>query len=149
MQHEFQRLFCLEGADMPLSSSGYDPFWLFRWPLSGNVNERITAPWFSPSLTVNYAGDARIEDRVVTEVASYGRQLGWLTEIAIALAHKQDLHSEALRHIEEAAAKIEKIKKEVHPSALEAATEALDRLERDRPAEYEKLLSERQRKERK
>jgi len=46
-------------------------------------------------------------------------------------------------------AKIEKIKKEVHPSALEAATEALDRLERDRPAEYEKLLSERQRKERK
>ena len=134
---------------MPLSSSGYDPFWLFRWPLSGNVNERITAPWLSPSLTVNYAGDARIEDRVVTEVASYGRQLGWLTEIAIALAHKQDLHSEALRHIEEAAAKIEKIKNEVHPSALEAATEALDRLQRDRPAEYEKLLSERQRKERK
>ena len=60
-----------EGTDMPFSSSGYDPFWMLRWPLSGNVNERITAPWFSPSLTVNYAGDARIEDRVVTEVASY------------------------------------------------------------------------------
>jgi hypothetical protein len=61
---------------MPLGSSNYDPFWIFRWPFSGNVNERITAPWFSPSLTVNYAGDARIEDRVVTEVASYGKQLG-------------------------------------------------------------------------
>jgi hypothetical protein len=75
---------------MPLGSSNYDPFWIFRWPFSGNVNERVTAPWFSPSLTVNYAGDAKIEDRVVTEVASYGKQLGWLTEIAIALAKKQD-----------------------------------------------------------
>ena len=131
---------------MALSSSGYDPFWIFRWPLSGNVNERITAPWFSPSLTVNYAGDARIEDRVVTEVASYGRQLGWLTEIAIALANKEDPPSETLRRLEKAAEDVETIKKEVHPSAVEAAQQALDRLERDQPAQYEKLLSERQRK---
>ena len=57
----------------------FDPFWMFRMPLSGDVNQRITAPWFSPSVTVNYAGDAAVEDRVVTKVASYGRQLGWLT----------------------------------------------------------------------
>ena len=60
--------------------SDYDPFWMFRSPLSGDVTQRITAPWFSPSLTVNYAGDPVVEDRVVTEVASYGRQIGWLTE---------------------------------------------------------------------
>jgi hypothetical protein len=66
----------------------FDPLWMFRGPLSGDVNQRITAPWFSPSLTVNYAGDPKIEDRVVTEVASYGRQLGWLTEIVLALADK-------------------------------------------------------------
>jgi hypothetical protein len=53
--------------------TAFDPFWLFRWPLSVDVSQRITAPWFSPSLTVNYAGDPKIEDRVVTEVASYGR----------------------------------------------------------------------------
>jgi hypothetical protein len=134
------------GADMPLGSSNYDPFWIFRWPFSGNVNERITAPWFSPSLTVNYAGDAKIEDRVVTEVASYGKQLGWLTEIAIALAKKQDPPADTLRLLEKAAAAIDTIKKEVHPSALGAAEKALDRLERDQPAQYEKLLSERQRK---
>jgi hypothetical protein len=131
---------------MPLGSSSYDPFWIFRWPFSGNVNERITAPWFSPSLTVTYAGDARIEDRVVTEVASYGKQLGWLTEIAIALAKKQDPPADTLRLLEKAAAAIETIKKEVHRSTLEVAKEALDRLERDQPVQYEKLLSERQRK---
>ena len=65
---------------------GFDPFWVFRFRLSGDVDQRITAPWFSPSLTLKYAGDPKIEDQVVTEVAGYGKQLGWLTEIAIALA---------------------------------------------------------------
>ena len=105
---------------MPLGSSNFDPFWIFRWPFSGNVNERITAPWFSPSLTVNYAGDAKIEDRVVTEVASYGKQLGWLSRTT-------------LRLLANAVAAIDTIKKEVHPSALEVAEKALDRLERDQP----------------
>jgi len=71
---------------MTTNPSGFDPLWMFRAPWSGDVAQRITAPWFSPSLTVNHAGDPAVEDRVVTEVASYGKQLGWLTEIAIALA---------------------------------------------------------------
>ena len=65
-----------------------------------NLAQRITAPWFSPSVTVNYAGDPAVEDRVVTEVASYGKQLGWLTEIAIALAKRQPLPEETLRRLE-------------------------------------------------
>jgi hypothetical protein len=129
--------------DMPIGSSGFDPFWIFRWPFSGDVRQRITAPWFSPSLTVNYAGDPIIEDRVVTEVASYGRQLGWLTEIALALANKQPLPRETLRRLEQASRDIEAIKKDVQPSALEAASKALDRLEREQPAQYERLLRER------
>ena len=64
-------------------------FGCFAGRFSGDVSQRITAPWFSPSLTVNYAGDPKIEDRVVTEVAGYGRRLGWLTEIALALANEQ------------------------------------------------------------
>ena len=123
--------------------SGYDPFWMFRWPLSGDVNQRITAPWFSPSLTVNYAGDPQIEDRVVTQVASYGRQLGWLTEIIIALAHQKPPPPETLRRLEDAAAKIEALKKQVRPSPLDAADAALDRLEHDDPAAYEALLRRR------
>ena len=81
---------------MTTNNTGFDPLWMFRGPWSGDVAQRITAPWFSPSLTVNYAGDPEVEDRVVTEVASYGKQLGWLMEIAIALAKKQPLPEETV-----------------------------------------------------
>lgn len=124
-------------------SSAYDPFWMFRAPLSGDVNQRITAPWFSPAVTVNYAGDPVIEDRVVTEVASYGRQIGWLSEIALALAKNKPLPEETLRRLEKAAAEIAAIKKDVQRTAVDAANAALDRLERDDPSAYQKLMRER------
>jgi hypothetical protein len=128
---------------MTMNPSGFDPLWMLRAPWSGDVAQRNTAPWFSPSLTVNYAGDPAVEDRVVTEVASYGKQLGWLTEIAIALAERQTLPEETLRRLEKATKDIDAIKKQVRASAVEAANNALDRLERDDPAQYDKLLRDR------
>ena len=128
---------------MTANPSPFDPFWMFRWPLSGDVNQRITAPWFSPSLTVNYAGDPVIEDRVVTEVASYGKQLGWLEEIVLALASDKPAPTDALDKLKDAARKIEAIKKDVQASALDAAKKALDRLEREQPEDYVELLRER------
>ena len=128
---------------MTTNPSGFDPLWMFRAPWSGNVAQRITAPWFSPSLTVNYAGDAAVEDRVVTEVASYGKQLGWLTEIVIASANGQPLPTETLARLEKAAREIDAIKEQSRASAIEAANNALDRLERDNPAQYNELLRER------
>jgi hypothetical protein len=124
-------------------STGYDPFWMFRLPLSGDVNQRITAPWFSPNLTVNYAGDPVIEDRVVTEVASYGRQIGWLTEIALALAKQQPPPEETLGRLEKASHDIEAIKQQVQRSSIDAANAALDRLEHDDPGAYKTLLRKR------
>ena len=129
---------------MSNSPSGFDPFWMFRLPLSGAVNQRITAPWFSPSLTVNYAGDPAVEDRVVTEVASYGQQLGWLNEIVLALANKQAVPQETLERLEKAVQEIETIKKEVQPSALTAAKTALDRLKHEQPDKYAELLRDHQ-----
>jgi len=128
---------------MTANPSGFDPLWMFRAPWSGNVAQRITAPWFSPTLTVNYAGDAAVEDRVVTEVASYGKQLGWLTEIVIASANGQPLPAETLGRLEKAAREIDAIKEQSRASAVEAANTALDRLERDNPAQYNELLRER------
>jgi hypothetical protein len=124
-------------------SSSYDPFWMFRLPLSGDVNQRITAPWFSPALTVNYAGDPVIEDRVVTEVASYGRQIGWLTEIALALAEKKPAPEKTLRRLEKAAHDIDAIKKDVQLSSIDAANAALDRLKRDDAEAYKELMRKR------
>jgi hypothetical protein len=126
---------------MTSNPTGFDPFWMFRAPLSGDVTQRITAPWFSPSLTVNYAGDAAIEDRVVTEVASYGRQLGWLSEIALALARGEAPPQETLQRLTEAAARIEQ--HDLRPDALQSARAALERLEREDPKAYDALLRER------
>jgi hypothetical protein len=126
-------------------ASGFDPLWMFRLPLSGAVNQRITAPWFSPAVTVNYAGDPAIEDRVVTEVASYGKQIGWLSEIVMALANKQAPPEETLRRLAKAMQDIDSIKREVQQSAYDVASAALDRLERDDPEGYRKMLRERKR----
>ncbi len=129
---------------MSINPTGFDPFWMFRLPLSGDVNQRITAPWFSPSLTVNYAGDPAIEDRVVTEVASYGKQLGWLNDIVLALSNQQPVPKDTLSCLEKAVEKINAIKKETQLSAVDAANNALDRLKRDEPDAYAELLRERQ-----
>jgi hypothetical protein len=103
-------------------------------PLSGDVNQRIT---------VNYAGNTLIEDRVITEVASFGRQIGWLSEIAVALANNRSPPEQALRKLEKAMAEIENIKKRVQSSAVEQANEALDRLKREHREAYDRLLRDR------
>jgi hypothetical protein len=76
-------------------------------------------------------------------VASYGRQLGWLTGIVLALAHKHPPPDDTLRRLQEASDKIEAIKKSVRQSALEEANAALDRLEHEQPDIYRLLLRER------
>jgi hypothetical protein len=121
----------------------FDPFWMFRFALSGDVTQRIAAPWFAPSLTVNYAGDAAVENRVVTEVASYGRQIGWLTEIALGLARNETPPADTMLCLTEAAAEIATIKRSLRGSPLDAAGAALDRLEREDPEVYGKLIRER------
>lgn len=121
-------------------SAIFDPFWLFRLPLSGNVDQRISAPWFSPALTVNYAGNAVIEEQVVTEVASYGRQIGWLNEIVLALAKDTVPDSKTLEQLAAAVKAINAIKEKHKQSALTVAVEALDQLKEGHPEEYEQLL---------
>jgi hypothetical protein len=68
--------------------------WLWLWaphvefPLSGNVNQDIDplTQWFFGQIKPE-AGHARIEQQAF-QVASYGKQLGLLTEVVIGLAEK-------------------------------------------------------------
>ncbi len=121
----------------------FDPFWIFRGPMSGGVNQRISAPWFSPPLTINYAGDAEIESHVVSDVASYGKQIGWLNEIVLALAHDKEPTTEIVKRLKEAVEEIEAIKERHKRSMLQVAVEALDKLQLAQPKQYEALLRER------
>ncbi|WP_194725649.1 hypothetical protein [Noviherbaspirillum malthae] len=121
---------------------GYTPFWNFQAP-AGDVLQRITTPWFSPSLTVNYAGNPAIEERVVTQVASYGKQLGWLTEIVLALADGEDINEETKRKLRSACEQIQKIKRDMRQSAYLEASDALDRLQKEHPHSYRELMERR------
>jgi hypothetical protein len=83
--------------------------WFFapqiHFPWSGAVAQQIAPDthWFFAGIRPD-AGDARIEERAFG-VASYGKQLGLITEVLLALAH------ESPRASAKAQASIDKLKK--------------------------------------
>lgn len=63
-----------------------------HFPWSGGVAQHIEPDlnWFSHWITPG-AGNAGIEEKAFTDVASYGKQLGLIIEVLLALAHKNGL----------------------------------------------------------
>lgn len=68
--------------------------WLSWWPAfiklpgAGNLDQEVApvTTWFPTTFELNFAGDRRIESDVVSNVASYGKQLGILTDALLVLA---------------------------------------------------------------
>lgn len=56
-------------------------------PLSGDVAQRIAPRLVLDAITTE-AGDREVEQRVLTEVASYGRQLGLIITLLLDLARQ-------------------------------------------------------------
>lgn len=119
----------------------FDPFVFLKAPWSGDVWQRINSGWFSP--TFNFAGDAKIEERVVSEVASYGKQIGWLNEIVLDLAKGEKPDPDVISKLAKAVNEIEEIKAAESSSALRAAVDALGRLKAADPEQYQKLIQDR------
>ncbi|MDO8905403.1 hypothetical protein [Hydrogenophaga sp.] len=123
--------------------------WLFvfapQWqlPFSGSVAQRIDPQthWFFDGIDAS-AGDGRIE-RQAFEVATYGRQLGLLTEVLVDLAEQIPLQSEAaamsLKRLKAIQAEIEKIKTKDAATLVQDVELALDRLKKYHPTEYQRL----------
>ena len=122
-----------------------DPFGLSRGALNGDVMQRIVSSFFSPSMTVNYSGDTLVEQRVVAEVASFGKQLGWLNDIVLALATQQAPRAESVAQLQCAMRDIALIKEQSKQSALKRANDALDRLRLEQADDYRQLIRERAR----
>lgn len=119
----------------------FDPFMLFKAPWSGDVWQRINSGWFSP--TFNFAGDAKIEERVVSEVASYGKQIGWLNDIVLNLAKGDKPDPDVISKLAKAVKEIDEIKAAESSSALRSAIDALGRLKEVDPEQYQKLIQDR------
>ena len=116
-----------------------------HWPLSGAVSQDI-----HPSLMAQ-AGDSEAEKQVLTGVASYGRQIGRVTDVVLALAEasrKADLPQQdresietALRELRELADKVATIKARNAPTP-ENLRPALDRLRARDEQGWRRLIEE-------
>lgn len=116
-------------------------------PLSGDVAQAFKL--FSPTLTVNGAGDPALEREIVEDVATYGAQIGQISEVVLALAAGEDVTKlDALAKLKAMVAAIEKKKAEYGKTALERARKALDELRAHDRAGYDLLVATLEAKER-
>lgn len=60
----------------------YSALFKLLFPLSGDIKQYISPSFFSIN---NYAGDREIEDKIISEVAGYGSQIGTLSDVLIDL----------------------------------------------------------------
>jgi hypothetical protein len=133
-----------------------------RGPLSGDVTQAINPwSWWLGSLSqqtgfINIntvrSGDPALERRIIEEVASYGRQLGWIVEaleVLIARAGTDGLdvvQRGALEQIGELARRIEALKGGprsggVLRADLERALEEVRALEARDPRAYREIVA--------
>jgi len=116
----------------------------FTWPFSlfapGNLSQPILPGWSFGNVSVNYAGNADIEKDVVEDVASYGRQLGIITEVVLELAaNRSTKKGEPLQQLRDIAAQIKKIKEEHKRSLVEDASDAMAKLAKSDKAEAQRI----------
>ena len=118
-------------------------FWLnaFRAPLSGDVTQDIDPRYFSPNVTFEFAGDRRVEGRIVSRVASYGRQLDTLIGAVQALASAT---GNDVPELDEMAARISAEKAASREDLARTARQALAALRDVDPAMFHAVLDEAQ-----
>ena len=126
--------------------------WFFFWapqltmPFGGSVAQRIepSTNWFFDGIAPG-SGDPRIE-RQAFEVASYGRQLGLITEVIMDLAAQAPPATpqgrKSLQRLREIQLRIEEIKERDAIDTLEQIDALLARLQKTHP---ERLAAARQR----
>jgi hypothetical protein len=112
-------------------------FWPFAWPnfAPTSLNQPILPDWSLQHVTVNYQGNPAIEKDVAAKVASYGKQLGIITEAVLALADGGPDKSKRIDRLREIANKIEEIKQERRSDLAASAQQAMESLaQKDRAA---------------
>ena len=127
--------------------------WLWFWapqihfPWSGSVAQQIDPDigWFFGAIRPG-AGDAAVE-REAFEVASYGKQLGLISEALLGLSGRSPVTAEqaalALDRLEEIRKKIESLKDEkAVTSTVDSLSAQLEALRLRQPAAFERLATQ-------
>jgi hypothetical protein len=116
----------------------------FNFPFSGDVNQKIEPDWFFGAID-SEVGDSEIEKEVFLKVASYGKQIGMLTEVLLSIADNLKISREnikTLSKLKELQVKVEAIKTSKKERVKENAKIILNKL-RDCDSEgFKSLLKE-------
>lgn len=121
-------------------------FWspVFHLPFSGSVAQQIEPDtnWFFAGIP-QQAGNGLLEKKAF-DVASYGRQLGWITEVLLATKGSDAVEPEkadaSLQKLEAAYLKIEAVKEKSRAELADAARAALEKLRQADPAAHDLLI---------
>ena len=105
-----------------------------EYPLSGDVTQDISPRFFAAQ-----HGIPEIEREVVQSVASYGDQLGALTEAVLALATAAGVEGDAIAEVERIAAEVADAKARVTKGLRARAEMVLKRLEKVDPEGFRKV----------
>ncbi len=120
------------------------PWWsaFTKLPGAENLTQDIApvTTWFPTTFEMNFAGDRRIEADVVSNTASYGKQLGILTDALLALAGDDSTHPD-IQRLKDIAEKIEQRKQNHRFDLEENAKAALERLRDADPKAFQRMLS--------
>ncbi len=114
--------------------------WWSAFPQLTDLSQNISpnTSWFSPTVEYNFAGNRAVEADVVSNVASYGRQLGILTDAVLELGEDND--DPAMKRLRGLAEKIAERKKERKQTLEEDLQAKLDGLGESDPAMLERLI---------
>lgn len=110
-----------------------------NYPLSGAVSQDIDVP------VQRGSGNADVE-REIGRRASYGRQLGWLSEVVLgqqpdASAAQRAAAGDALLELRTLSTEVAAIKRRNRDARLRAAARTLEELARDEPEALAALLA--------
>jgi hypothetical protein len=112
----------------------------FKFPLSGNVTQDINpvTSWLSPQLEFNFAGNHQIEADVISTVASYGKQLGTISEAVLELA--DGTQNGAIEQLRQLTKDIDSIKKKHQQQEATRLKAGLEQLQKNDPDAFKQLL---------
>ena len=118
---------------------------IYHYPWSGAVAQKIDpdTDWFFSAIPTK-AGNGAVEAKAF-HVASYGRQLGLISEVLLHVADSGSidpaLAQQSLRRLREINQRIDELKAEEASSTADALIAQLRRLKTDHPAEFERVLT--------
>ena len=124
---------------------------VFGWPSfnitlpAGDVTQQISPSLISMN-SVNYEGVPAIERDVVTKVASFGKQIGIISEALVELADGGD--GSKVARLRKLVAEVDKLKTQNRREVERSAEEAMSRLRELDSALYKDLLARLQRQPR-